>query len=201
MPDIGTRKLILKVGTTDYSASVSTAEIVAGEMDTDFVSFADALAVAAFTGTAYRVEIVKAWDGNDATAMARRELPALVGNVRPTVFGWFPGGPAAALATDLRARSAVGWPPKGVKVEEIKGDTSAACMGFADLVKAGEVLHPGDPLLDSQVDGVSALRTGDRWVFSRRGSGTCDAVYAVAGAVHLARSSKPRGRPRLIVAQ
>ena len=44
MPDIGTRKLILKVGGTDYSASVSMAEIVAGEMDTDFVSFADALA-------------------------------------------------------------------------------------------------------------------------------------------------------------
>lgn len=159
------------------------------------------LAVAASTGDAYRIEIVKAWDGADATALARRELPNLVANVRPQVFGWFPGGPAAALAADLRSRqSAIGWPPKGVRVEEIKGDTSAACMGFADLVKAGEVLHPGDPLLDSQVDGVSALRTGDRWVFSRRGSGTCDAVYAVAGAVHLARSSKPRGRPRLIVA-
>jgi len=146
---------------------------------------------------------VKAWDGLDATASARRELPALVARVNPLVFGWFPGGPAAALAADLRARStALGWPPKGVKVEEIKGDTSAACMGFADRVTAGWVLHPGDPLLDAQVDGASALRTGDRWVFSRRGSGTCDAVYAVAGAVHLARSTRPGpGRPRILVSR
>lgn len=157
------------------------------------------LGVAAFVGPAYRVEIVKAWDGPDATALARRELPALVARVAPRVFGWFPGGPAAALAADLRERKPQGWPPPGVRVEEIKADTSAACMGFADLVKAGEIVHSGDPLLDSQVEAAVPLRTGDRWVFSRRGGGGCDAVYVVAGAVHLARTAKPPRRPVLVV--
>lgn len=44
MPDIGTRKLVLKVGGTDFSSSISTAEIVEGEADTDFVSYTAALA-------------------------------------------------------------------------------------------------------------------------------------------------------------
>ena len=44
MPDVGTRKLVLKVGGDDYSDSVSTAELTAGEADTDFVSYAAALA-------------------------------------------------------------------------------------------------------------------------------------------------------------
>lgn len=149
------------------------------------------LGVAANVGTGYRVEVVRAWEGTDATAQCRRELPAIVEKVRPVVFGWLPGGPAAALAADLRERRPSGWPPAGVRIEEIKSDASAACMGFADLLKSGEILHSGDPLLDSQVDAATPLRAGDRWVFSRRGSGTVDALYAVAGAVHLARLLPP----------
>jgi len=41
---IGTRKTILKVGGTDFSDSVSTVAITTGEKDSDFMSFAEALA-------------------------------------------------------------------------------------------------------------------------------------------------------------
>lgn len=144
-----------------------------------------------------RVEPVKAWD--DMRRM-RRELPGQLARVKPQAFGWFPSGPAAAYAAELASRKRPGWPPRGVKVEEIKGDTPAVCMGFADLVEAGDVLHSGDPLLDAQVDGTERLWLGNRWVFSRRG-GHCDAVYSAAGAVHLARTlPAPVGKPRLIVA-
>lgn len=44
MPTLGTRKMVLRVGGTDYTSSVSNVRIVSGEQDTDFVSFADALA-------------------------------------------------------------------------------------------------------------------------------------------------------------
>jgi hypothetical protein len=41
---IGTRKTILKIGGTDYTDSVSKCSIVAGDKDSDFMSFAEALA-------------------------------------------------------------------------------------------------------------------------------------------------------------
>lgn len=44
MPVLGTRKLILKVAATTFTDSVSDVRIVAGEKDSDFISFADALA-------------------------------------------------------------------------------------------------------------------------------------------------------------
>lgn len=44
MPTLGTRKLVLRVGGTAFTDSVSNVRITAGEKDTDFVSFADALA-------------------------------------------------------------------------------------------------------------------------------------------------------------
>lgn len=145
-----------------------------------------------------RVEIVRAWDGPRATANLRRALPELVAKVKPRTFGWLPGGPAAALTPDLRKR--VGWPPKGVTVEEIRGDAAAVCMGLAELVAAGEVLHSGDPLLDAHVLAAEPLPRGEGWVFSRKGEGHVDAAYAGAGAVHLARSLPPSlGKPRLIV--
>jgi hypothetical protein len=44
MPDIGTRKLVLRVDSTDFTDSVSNVRIVAGEKDSDFMSFAEAAA-------------------------------------------------------------------------------------------------------------------------------------------------------------
>lgn len=140
-----------------------------------------------------RVEVVAAWDGTDHL---RRDLPGLLERVRPRALGWFPAGPAAALAADLRAKM-----PKGVEVDEIRGDLTAACMGLEEQVRAGRVAHSDDPLLNAHITGAERLRRGDAWVFSRRGGGHCDAAYAAAGAVHLARTfPAPVGKPRLVVA-
>lgn len=144
-----------------------------------------------------RVEVVRAWTGTDAL---RRDLPGLLGRVRPKVLGWFPSGPAAALAADLADRPGrVGWPPKGVVVEAIRAEMTAVCMGLAEQVKAHRVVHADDPLLNAHVGGAQRLKRGDAWVFSRKGEGHCDAAYAVAGAVHLARTLPPSpGKPRLV---
>jgi hypothetical protein len=131
-----------------------------------------------------RVEPVAAWA---ETGPARTELPDLLKRINPAATGWFPSGPAAALAPLLQ------------DAEALRGsDVTAACMGFADLVTARSVGHPGDPLLDAHVAGASKLWTGDGWRFIRRGAGHCDAAYAAAGAAHLALTlpaEKPRLRP------
>jgi hypothetical protein len=72
-------------------------------------------------------------------------------------------------------------------------------MGFDEQVNALKILHSDDPLLNAHVLGAERLEWGDRWVFSRR-AGHCDAAYATAGAVYLARMLPPPvGKPRLIV--
>ena len=133
-----------------------------------------------------RVEPVKAWSGPGCTDDLRRDLIEIVQRVKPVVFGWFPAGPAAALAADLEERRS--WPPEGVAVEEIRGDITAVCMGFSEQVGAHRIAHSGDPLLDAHVAGAEKLMHGDGWRFSRKGEGHVDAVYAAAGAVHLART-------------
>lgn len=144
-----------------------------------------------------RVDPVKAWD---STAAMRRELRAIVRRVRPRAVGWFQNGPSAAIAAELAEEP--GWPPNGVKFEPLGGDTAAVCMGFAEMVDAGDVLQSGDPLADSQIELAERKWLADRWVFVRRGAGHCDAVYAVAGAVHLARTLPASvGKPRVIVAE
>lgn len=123
-----------------------------------------------------RVEVLAAWD---STSAARFELKTLVERIKPAAVAWFPSGPAAALAADLRDLGAV--EIKGVSVTE-------SCQEFADLVVARRVLHPGDPLLDAHVAGASKLHSGDGWRFTRRGVGHVDALYAAAGAIHTART-------------
>lgn len=133
-----------------------------------------------------RVDPVAAWAGRDAAAQLRHELDALLGEVRPKVLGWFPGGPAASLAAEFKERP--GWPQEGVIVHEIRGgDVTAVCMGFAEQVVARQVAHSGDPLLDAHIAGAEKLAQGDSWRFTRRGASHVDAVYAASGAVHLAR--------------
>ena len=158
------------------------------------------LAAAAVLGDGRaRVEVVRAWNGEDCVDQLRRDLPKLLARVRPQALGWFPTGPAAALAADLAERP--GWPPKGVTVEAIRGDVASACMGLAEQVMSGRVAHSDDPLLNAHVGAAERLKRGDAWVFSRKGEGHCDAVYAAAGAVHLARTlPAPVGRPRLVIA-
>lgn len=145
-----------------------------------------------------RVEIIAAWDGDACTSRARRDIPRHALRVKPRVVGWLPGGPAAELATDMHPRA--GWPPAGVTVAEIRGEVPAVCMGFAKEVAGAQIAHSDDPLGNAHVIGAEKLRVaGDKWVFSRKGGGHCDAAYAIAGAVHLARTlPAPVGKPRLI---
>lgn len=123
-----------------------------------------------------RVEILAAWQ---TTTLARAELPSLIGQISPAAVAWFPSGPAAALAADLRQLEAI----------EIRGsEVAEACQELADLVRARQILQPADPLLDAHVAGSQKLHSGDGWRYSRRGAGHVDATYAVAGAVHVART-------------
>lgn len=128
-----------------------------------------------------RVEVVAAWD---STTALREELPGLVERIRPKLLGWFPGGPAAALAADLRGMRT------GVEIKA--ADVPAICQGLAEAVTARRLIHSADPLLTAQASAASRLHSGDGWRFARRGAGNVDAVYAAAGAVHLARTMPVR---------
>jgi hypothetical protein len=139
-----------------------------------------------------RVEVVEAWSGTSAVEDLRAALPGWIKRVRPKSLGWFPGGPAAALAADLgKRKDGEARSPLEValrrKPEAIRADVAAVCMGFAADVKAGRIVQSGDELLTTHVTGSEKLKTGDTWRFSRRGVGHCDAAYAAAGAAHLAR--------------
>lgn len=153
-----------------------------------------------------RLDFVHEWAGTGCADAAGRELPGLIGgmSVKPRVVGWLPSGPAAALAASLADRSVKPggrrgtWPPRGVTVEEIRGELTAVAMGFAELVDARKAAQSADPLLDSQVSAAEKLPRGDAWVFSRKGEGDCDALYAAAGAAHLARTLPPSSTGRLL---
>lgn len=146
-----------------------------------------------------RVEVVAAWDDATATARLRAELPGLTIAVGPRRVGWFPSGPAAELAADLTERDADDpreqWPPDDVEVVEIRSTTTAVCMGLAEQVRSGNVAHSDDDLLTAHVTGAEKLHLGDAWRFVRRSAGHCDGAYAVAGAVHLARTLPPPPKP------
>jgi hypothetical protein len=153
-----------------------------------------------------RVEPVAAWDGPDCTARLRAELPDRIAQIKPRAFGWFPNGPAAALAADLaqpkddkgKPQRAV-WLPRDTKVTEIKQETTAVCMGFAEQVQTLQVAHSDDPLLNSHVTGAEKLPQCDAWRFTRKGAGHCDAAYSTAGAVHLARTlPPPKRKPKVV---
>lgn len=131
-----------------------------------------------------RGKAVAAWSGPSCTAAALRDLPGIAAVLRPQKFGWFPNGPAAALAANLRSD----WAPEGCEVEEIRSDVPAVCMGLAEQVRSRMFVHAGDPLIKAHVTGAQKLRRGDVWVFGRRGAGHVNGAYALAGAVHLART-------------
>lgn len=139
-------------------------------------------------------EVVEQWVGFGCTQQVRRELPALVRKIKPRTLGWFPQGPAAAIAADLatkRRGSGDWWPPPRVTVEALTAETDQVCMGLADLILAGEVVHPKDPLQTQHINSATKLTRGDRWVFGRKNVGPIDAAYATGGAVHLARTLPP----------
>lgn len=71
MARIGTRKLILEIDGTEYSAEVSKAVVTSGEGDTDFLTFADARAGGK---REYRLEFTAA---QDAATAANSFAPSL----------------------------------------------------------------------------------------------------------------------------
>lgn len=120
-----------------------------------------------------RGEVVDAWE---STESARFQLGDQIKRVNPAAVVWFPSGPAAALSPVIRAFD---------NVIEIKGaEVAAVCMGLADLIRARRVIHPGDPLLDTQAAGARRLDVGEGWRYIRLGAGHVDGMYAFAGAVH-----------------
>lgn len=153
------------------------------------------LSVAALTSDGrVRTEVVQAWDSTEAArdGVPARNIPSLsewLDKIKAQQEGWFPSGPAAALADVMRKRS---------KAVELKGATvTEACQQLADLVAARRIIHPGDPLLDNHIAGAKKLQSGDGWRFVRNGAGHVDAAYSVAGATHLAINMPEPVRPRI----
>lgn len=155
-----------------------------------------------------KVAIVESGGWSDTTS-ARRALAEMLPTIRPRALGWYPSGPAAVLGAELAEMNAdkrgpIGrmtvdrksfrdWAPGLV---ELRGDAvKEACQTFADLVKARKIVHKGTTLLNSHAIGAQRLDQGDGWRFVRRGAGHVDAMYAAAGAIHLARTVKPYAPP------
>lgn len=148
------------------------------------------LAAAVLDDGRVQVEAVAAWG---STAAARAPLAALLDDIAPAATAWFPDSPTAELGALLRGR--------GDSVPLTGADVAEACMGFAGLVRARQIVHAGDPLLDAHVAGASRLVQGDKWRFARRGGvGHVNAAYAAAGAVHAALTlPKPVKIPKPMV--
>jgi hypothetical protein len=153
------------------------------------------LAAAALIDGLVHVEIVQAWAGLGCTKALRADLPDLVRQVRPRALGWFPAGPAAGVAAELADRKVRGWPPRRVVIAEITSELTQSTMGLADLVTAGQLRHPRDPMLTGHVSASQKLSRGDAYVFRRAGASPIDGAYAVAGAVHLTRTLPPAPPP------
>jgi hypothetical protein len=146
------------------------------------------LVAAALVDGLVHLDVVKTWQGFGCTRALRADLPGLVRKIRPRALGWFPNGPAAAVAASLKGGPDRSWPPRRVDVAELSAETAAVCMGFAEQVATGQARHPRDPLLTQHVSQTQRLKRGDSWVYTRQGSGPVDATYAAAGAAHLART-------------
>jgi hypothetical protein len=149
-----------------------------------------------------RLLVVEAFQGSMAVRTLRDQLHVWVRRIVPAKVGWFPNGPGAVLAADIRERKDRRRPfPASVLLEEIAGEVASVCMGFASHVASDQVIHDNEALLTAQVTGAAKRWNGDVWRFERKGEGHVDAAYAAAGADHLARTL-PRavGKPRIIMA-
>ena len=164
-----------------------------------------ACAAAVLPGGRVGVSVVGAWEGRSAVAAAERALPAILRGISPVEVGWFPSSPVGSLGPVLRGlrrttRRIVPQVKDGKIVTDDEHEAARlsaimereAAQGMAELMRTARLVHPGDPLLDAQT--VAAQRVDapggeSGWRLTRRGGGHCDAAYAAAGAVHLARSA------------
>ncbi|HEY3516201.1 MAG TPA: terminase [Gammaproteobacteria bacterium] len=133
-----------------------------------------------------RIRLVQRWEGFGCGDQAVRELPEIAAEAKPRKLGYLPVGPAAAIVSTLGASLPGQW-PRGVEVEQIRGDLPAVSMGLAEAVVAGQIIRDDiDERLNEQVETAEKLKQGDAWRFNRK-LGDAETLYAVAGAVHLAR--------------
>ena len=58
-----------------------------------------------------------------------------------------------------------------VKLAEIRGDVTAVCMGLAEQVVAGQIVHPNDPMVNAHIASAQKMYRGDAWVFGRKDAG------------------------------
>lgn len=154
------------------------------------------------------VAVLGAWSGRSSVAAAERVLPGILTAIRPIEIGWFPSSPVGALGPVLRnlrrtirlvLPKVVDDPKLGrhlVTVDESDAAKITAAMdreaaqGLADLLRTRRLVHPADPLLDAQIPAAQRVEVAggeSGWRLTRRGGGHCDAAYAAAGAVFLAR--------------
>jgi hypothetical protein len=152
-----------------------------------------------------RVEVAGAWDSTDAAMAA---LPDLVEAIRPRALGWYPLGPGAVLSADLErlydysdpsVKRRPRYAPDLVKITG--ADVTASCQGVVDMIATRRLLQPNDPLLNSQAIGAQRKDGADggfRFVRVGAGSSHVDAVYAMAGAVHIARTLPPPQRRPMV---
>ncbi len=140
-----------------------------------------------------RVWVAKTWEG---VQEARAELPAVLKALKLRKLGWCPSGPAAELGAVIRGCARKPGSLRGMELVEYQGvKLSEATMGLAAAVKARQVWHQDEGVLNAQVAGCSKLWQGDRYVFTRRGSGHADAVYALAIGVHVTMTAVPPRKP------
>lgn len=154
------------------------------------------LAAAKINGVTY-VDPVATWDGAEGVRRCALDLPDIARRVRPRAVGYWPNGPAAAIVADLE-QPAARW-PRRVDLVALRAEQTAACMALPALIKTGELTHGDDPLINAHIGNTQRLRRGDGWVFQRQGAAPIDAAYALAGAVHLARTIKPPKPPLRVV--
>lgn len=147
-----------------------------------------------------RVEVVAAWGSAEEARTDTPESPSVftwIRRVRPRLVGWLPTGPGIVLDGELtRAFPEGAGRIRGRRL--VGGQVLAAAQGLAEQIDAGRVLHPGDPLLSSQVLAAGRQASGDGWRFARQDGGNVDAVEAMSVAVHLARQMPRRAKPQLV---
>lgn len=164
-----------------------------------------ACGAAKLPGDRVGVAVLGAWEGRAAVVAAEHALPGILSAIMPLEIGWFPSSPVGSLGPVLRGlrrttRRIVPQVKDGRVILDDEHEAARlsaimereAAQGLADLMRTGRLVHPSDPLLDTQAlaaGRVDAPGGESGWRLTRRGGGHCDAVYAAAGAVHLARSA------------
>jgi hypothetical protein len=148
-----------------------------------------------------RLDVLGAWGSIDEAFTEKNpngklSIPEWARKIRPKKFGWFPTGPAAAAAPQMKALAR-----KIRGIEPMMGEgMSQACQGLTQQAKAGKLRHSGDPMLSAHVLGANKQISGDGFRFVRRGAAPVSAAYAGGGAVLLARSIPRPKRQGMVTA-